>query len=93
MIAAAKREWYNLSMTDALKDILRKAENLSEPERIALALLLLGQEEPAGDEPVPDWHWQVLEERLRYMDAHPEALIPAEEVHDALLKKIRAKRA
>lgn len=39
--------------------------------------------------PVPDWHREVLDERLADLEANPEASRPWEDVKADLLKRIR----
>ncbi len=41
--------------------------------------------------PVPDWHREILDERLADLDANPDAGRPWEEVKADLLKTTRAK--
>jgi putative addiction module component (TIGR02574 family) len=37
--------------------------------------------------PVPDWHHEIIDERLRDLDAHPDAGRPWDEVKADLLRK------
>lgn len=46
-------------------------------------------EAPLEDEPVPDWHLEIVRERLAQHRAHPEAVLPWEEVRDELLRELR----
>ncbi len=39
--------------------------------------------------PVPGWHQEIIEERLRDLDTHPEAGRPWDEVKPDLLRKTR----
>lgn len=41
--------------------------------------------------PVPDWHREILDERLADLEANPDAGRPWEEVRAELLKKPRVK--
>jgi len=43
-------------------------------------------EAPLEDEPVPDWHLEIIRERLAEHRAHPEAVISLEEFRDELRK-------
>jgi putative addiction module component (TIGR02574 family) len=45
------------------------------------------------DVPVPDWHRQILEERLARDDVHPEEGLPWEEVKQEILRDLRASAA
>ncbi len=45
--------------------------------------------DPEEDEPVPDWHLEIVRERLAEHRAHPEDVIPWEGLRDELLKSIR----
>jgi putative addiction module component (TIGR02574 family) len=40
--------------------------------------------------PVPDWHRQILDERLARDEAHPEEGLPWEEVKQEILRDLRA---
>ena len=42
--------------------------------------------------PVPDWHREIVEERLRDLDAHPDASRPWEKVKADLLKRTRGQK-
>ena len=42
--------------------------------------------------PVPDWHREILDERLADLEANPDAGRPWEEVRADLLKETRAKK-
>jgi len=61
---------------------------LSPSERIALAEDLWDSVRP-GDLDVPDWHLEVVRERLDQDDDSPDDVIPGEEV----LARLRAPRA
>lgn len=37
-----------------------------------------------GDELIPDWHLEIVRERLAEHRAHPEAVIPLEEFRDEM---------
>ena len=42
--------------------------------------------------PVPEWHREILDERLADLDAHPEASRPWEAVKADLLRSVRDKK-
>lgn len=44
-----------------------------------------------GDVPVPDWHRQVVRDRLASYQRSPEDSRPWSEVRDALLRKLRSR--
>ena len=46
-------------------------------------------EDPEGEELVPDWHWQVIEDRLAAHREHPERVVAWEEAGDAIRTKLR----
>jgi putative addiction module component (TIGR02574 family) len=41
------------------------------------------------DLPVPDWHWQILEQRLKAHRAHPEQVVSWEEAEREILSQLR----
>lgn len=43
--------------------------------------------------PLPDWHRQILDERLARDDAHPEEGLPWEEVKQEILRDLKASSA
>jgi hypothetical protein len=43
----------------------------------------------ADEEPVPDWHWQVIEERLAASRVHPERVVTWEEVEEVIRTRLR----
>ena len=45
-----------------------------------------------SDVPVPDWHREILHERLADLDANPDAGRPWEDVERDLLAKLRDKQ-
>lgn len=47
----------------------------------------------SDDESVPEWHWQVIEERLAAHRAHPERVVPWDEAEEAIRSRLRERAA
>jgi len=50
-------------------------------------------EVPPESDSVPDWHLEIVRERLARHRAHPEEALPWEEVRDELLRSLRESKA
>lgn len=79
--------WYNFGMTEAVRELLEKAMALGEKDRLLLANVLtevvLTQSSDAPS--VPDWHWPILEARLKDMEDNPDDWVSWEELRAELL--------
>lgn len=64
--------------------------DLSADEKIEYVQALWDSiEGPSESEPVPDWHLEVVRERVARHRAHPEEALPWEEVRDELIRTLR----
>ena len=77
-------------MTATVETVLADALRLSAPDRQKLmeALCAAAMQADPGDAP-PDWHLEIIEQRLRESSGDPSGLIPAEKVYEDLLLKLR----
>jgi putative addiction module component (TIGR02574 family) len=62
-------------------------DQLSNEQRLELIALLWDSLPSDTSFTPPDWHLQLLDERLAAAEAHPENVIPWETVEEKLLKK------
>jgi putative addiction module component (TIGR02574 family) len=68
-------------------------DDLSEDEKLVYVQALWNRIEASReDEPIPDWHLEIVRERLAEHRAHPEAVLPWEEVRDELLRELRERK-
>ena len=82
-------------MTDRLPLPPRGFDDLPVEDQIDYVQLLWDRIAAKSDQvPVPEWHRQVLDERLSAHEANPEVARPWEEVHDEIRSKLgpRSKR-
>jgi len=60
-------------------------DELSEDEKLVYVQALWNRIEASReDEPIPDWHLEIVRERLAEHRAHPEAVVSWEEFRDEI---------
>ena len=76
-------------MAMTLAEVEALARQLPAEDRARLAEILWEslQDEPVDDLPVPEWHWQIIEERIAEYRRNPGGGIPAFEALDRLRKR------
>lgn len=67
---------------------MRQARELSNEEQAELLQHLFTLLQMQSNEPVPEWHKAILDERIREMDANPDDRIPADEVYAEVLRRL-----